>query len=156
MNANEMWRALIRDYYLGQGAYIYINKERGKVKSLHYVDEEHVQITDYIDPIFKGYDIAVLGQGYLPHQFIKILRNTKNGANGISLIKENALILSVAYCGLVFENALVKKGGNKKGFIKSENKLSEPEMDLLKSSWKKLYSNKIGRATCRERESSPV
>lgn len=141
MSASEMWKAIIEDYFLGKGAYIYINKVNGKVKSLHYVDEQYVSIQENTDPIFKDYDIYVLGNNYYPFDFIKILRNTKNGGKGRSIIEENDLILSVAYNSLNFEDTIVRKGGNKKGFITSENKLEQDAIDKLKSAWKKLYSN---------------
>lgn len=137
----EMWHAVVQDYFLGKGAYIYINRERGCPKSLHYVKEENVSITEYVDPIFKDFDIYVMGTKYYPHEFIKVLRNTRNGAFGESLVKENDLVLSVAYNSLKFENALVQKGGNKKGYIESENRLSKEAMDELKDAFRKQYSN---------------
>lgn len=141
LSASEMWRAVIRDYFLGKGGYIYINKEMGKVKSLHYVDEKQVTITDYVEPIFKTYDILVQGNKYNTFDFIKILRNTRNGGSGESIVKENEQILSVAYNSLIYEEFLVKKGGNKKGFITSDRQLSEEAIISLKESWKNLYSN---------------
>lgn len=141
MSASEMWRAVIEDYFLGKGAYIYINKVNGKVKSLHYVDEKYITIQENTDPIYKDYDINVLGKQYYPFDFIKILRNTKNGGKGKSIIEENDLLLSVAYNSLKFEDTIVRKGGNKKGFIKADSKLDQDAIDSLKSSWKNLYSN---------------
>lgn len=32
LNANEFWRAITRDYYLGKGGYAYINKEKAASK----------------------------------------------------------------------------------------------------------------------------
>ena len=141
LSANQMWKAVIRDYFLGKGAYIYINKERGQVKSLHYVEEKEVAITEYVDPIFKDYDIYVQGRKYYPFDFIKILRNTKNGAYGTGIAEENRLMLSVGYNALCFENALVRKGGNKKGYIESESKLDRDAMDELKDAFRKQYTN---------------
>ena len=141
LDAVQFWRALIADYYLGKGGYAYINKYRNGVKSLHYVDEEQVSTNKNVDPIFKDYDILVYGKKYMPFEFIKLLRNTKDGATGTSIIDENNLILSVAYNSLVFEETLVKKGGNKKGFVKSARKLSDAAITALKEAWRKLYSN---------------
>lgn len=141
MSPAEMWHAVVHDYFLGKGAYIYIHKERGRPRSLHYVKEDEVSITEYVDPIFKDYDIYVMGKRYYPFEFIKVLRNTRNGAFGESLVKENELILSVAYNSLIFENALVRKGGNKKGFIESVKKLSREAMDELKAAFRQQYSN---------------
>lgn len=141
LDSVQFWRALIADYFLGKGGYAYINKSRNQYKSLHYVDESQISIAKNIDPIFKDYDILVQGKFYKPYDFIKLLRNTKDGAQGVSIVTENSLILSVAYNTLRFEETLVKKGGNKKGFVKSPNKLTDEAMQQLKDAWKKLYSN---------------
>lgn len=141
LNANEFWKAIVSDYFLGKGGYAYINKEKGQFKSLHYVDETYVTIQKNTDPIFKDYDILVNAQIYKPYDFLKFLRNSKDGASGTGIITENKVILEVAYQSLLFENALVKKGGNKKGFLKSENKLEQSVMDMLKAAFKNLYSN---------------
>lgn len=141
LDAVQFWRAVISDYFLGKGGYIYINKHLNNIESLHYVDESYVSILKNTDPIFKSYKILVNGKQYWPYEFIKILRNTKDGAEGTSIIDENNLILSVAYNSLIFEETLVKKGGNKKGFVKSPRKLTQDAIDKLKEAWRKLYSN---------------
>lgn len=141
LDAVQFWRAIITDYFLGKGGYAYINRNLNNVISLHYVDESYISIVKNADPIFKDYKILVNGKGYWPFEFIKILRNTKDGAQGTSLIEENNLILSVAYNSLIFEETLVKKGGNKKGFIKSPRKLTQEAINKLKEAWRRLYSN---------------
>lgn len=141
LDAVQFWRALISDYYLGKGGYAYVGKERNQFTGLYYVDETSLSINKNTDPIFKDYDISVNGKSYKPYEFIKILRNTKDGAKGVSIIEENFLILSVAYNSLVYEENLVKKGGNKKGFLKSTKKLTQEVIDKLKEAWKNLYSN---------------
>lgn len=141
LDAVQFWRALISDYYLGKGGYAYVGKDRNQFIGLYYVDETSVSINKNTDPIFKDYDILVNGKPYKPYDFIKILRNTKDGAKGVSIIEENSLILSVAYNSLVYEENLVKKGGNKKGFLKSTKKLTQEVIDKLKEAWKNLYSN---------------
>lgn len=141
LDATQFWRAIITDYFLGKGGYAYINRKLNNVISLHYVDEAFVSAIKNYDPIFKTYKIKVQGREYWPHEFIKILRNTKDGAEGTSIIDENNLILSVAYNSLIFEETLVKKGGNKKGFVKSPRKLTQDAIDKLKEAWRRLYSN---------------
>lgn len=141
LDASQFWRAIIRDYYLGKGGYAYINRYLNTVVSLHYVSEEHISIVKNADPIFKNYRINVQGKPYWPHEFVKILRNSKDGAQGKSIIEENNLILSVIYNALIYEETMVKKGGNKKGFLRSENKLSDESIQALKEAWRNLYSN---------------
>ena len=134
-------RALVRDYLLFGGAYAYIKKRRNTVKSLNYVSFENVHIIENFDPIFKDYNILIGGQSYKPFEFLKILKSTKDGANGIGIINQNQELLKVAYLTLKFEQSLVSTGGSKKGFIKSEKKITKEAMDSLKKAWRELYCN---------------
>ena len=134
-------KALVRDYLLDGNAYAYINKRRNLVKSLHYVDCDHVLINQNFDPIFKDYNIMVYGKTYKPYEFLKILRSTRNGARGIGIIEENQELLKAAYLTLKFEQSLVSTGGSKKGFIKAEKKITKEAMDSLKRAWRELYCN---------------
>lgn len=134
-------KALVRDYLLDGNAYAYINKRRNLVKSLHYVDCDHVLINQNFDPIFKDYNIMVYGKTYKPYEFLKILRATRDGARGIGIIEENQELLKAAYLTLKFEQSLVSTGGSKKGFIKAEKKITKEAMDSLKRAWRELYCN---------------
>lgn len=141
LDGADFKRALVRDYLLFGSAYAYINKRRNTIKSLNYVSNENVCITGNFDPIFKDYNILVRGQSYKPFEFLKILKNTKTGAQGVGIIEENQEILKVAYLTLKFEQNLVSTGGSKKGFIKSEKKITKEAMDSLKRAWRDLYCN---------------
>lgn len=141
LDAFQMKRAVMLDYFLGKGGYIYVDKIGNKYRSLRYVSEEHVSFNQNSDVIFKDYDILVQGNIYRPYQFIRLLRNTKDGMTGKSIIEENKKVLSVAYNSLKYEDVLVSTGGNKKGFIKSARRLSEEAITKLKEAWRKLYSN---------------
>lgn len=136
----EMKKALIRDYLLMGNGYVYINKNRNKIVSLHYIKESDVSINKNTDPIFKNYDVLVNGQTYRPYNFFRLLRNTDNGADGYGIIEENPILLSVTYNSLVYENILSKTGGNKKGFINSEGKLSDEAIANLREQWRNMYS----------------
>lgn len=140
LNANEFWRAMVRDYYVGKGAYAYIHKERGRYKSLHYVDEARVAIIMNNDPIYKDYNINVNGKQYKPYEFLKLLRNTKDGATGTPITVESSELLKVAYKTLKFEEYLINKGGNKKGFLQSDRKLTEEAMQELRSAFANMYN----------------
>lgn len=137
----DFWKSIVEDYFLGKGAYFYINKSKGEVKSLNYVDESRVSVISNNKAIFKDYDIYVDGQKYFPFEFVKILRKTKDGCQSKPISEENSKILKVAYDSLKFESNLVKKGGNKKGFFKSSKHLGEQAVKDLKNAVENLYSN---------------
>lgn len=141
LTACQFWKAMLEDYFLGKGGYAYINKNYTGIRSINYVEEEKISVLTNTDPIFKDYDLMVNGNRYLPSDFIKILRKTKDGCKSNSVIDENALIIGVAYHQLKYELNLVKKGGNKRGFLKSARHLTDPAMAALKDAYRKLYGN---------------
>lgn len=141
LDANQMKQAVVRDYYLGRGGYIYVNWDGLDVESLRYVFSEYVAIAPNTDVIFKDYAILIQGRTYFPDQFIRVLRNTDNGMQGNGIVDQNSMALNVGYSTLEYEKGLVKTGGNKKGFVKSARKLSQTAIDALKNAWKRLYQN---------------
>lgn len=142
----QMKKALVEDYLLAGNGYIYINRNGNKVSSLHYVDEELVSVSKNTNRIFKDADFYVQGQIYEPYKFVKLLRKTKDGFKGQGLLKENSDLLSTAFNTMIFEKNLVTAGGNKKGVIKSQTKLTKESMDDLKKQWRNLYTN--NRESC--------
>lgn len=141
LTATQFWRAILEDYYLGNGGYAYINWSGFDVRSIHYVDGVNISIQKNTDPIFKDYDILVQGKRYKPYQFFKILRKTRDGMQSRSITEDNPLIIGVVHSELVYEENLVRKGGNKRGFLKSPKKLTQAAIDALKSAFRRLYGN---------------
>lgn len=141
LDAYQMKKALIEDYLLGMGGYCYIEKEGNKVKALKYVPDSFISVLRNPNPLDKEYTIYCYDGEFYPHQFIKLLRNTKDGARGIGLTQEVGKALETAYHTLLYQLGLVKSGGNKKGFLKSNHKLGQEEINILKQAWANLYAN---------------
>lgn len=141
LDANQMKQALVRDYYLGRGGFVYVDWSGLMVESLRYVFSDYVSIAPGTDVIFKDYAILIQGRMYHPEQFIRILRNTTDGMFGKSIVEQNNKMLSVSYNSLIYEEGLVKTGGNKRGFVKSAKKLTQAAIDSLREAWRKLYQN---------------
>ena len=141
LNATELKAALVRDYYTDKGGFAYVNRVGNDVVSIHYVDPAHISFQANTDPIFKRYSILVDGKAYEPWRFIRILRNTKDGRKGVSLIEQSNQLLNVAYSTLRFEQSQVQRGGSKRGFLKSGRKLSEPILAALRKAFRRLYSS---------------
>lgn len=141
LDSFQLKKALIYDFLLGKGGYAYIQKYRNEVVGLYYVEEEYVVINYNFDPIFKDYKIYVGDKTYYPYEFIKLLRNTKTGAWGTGLVDELGKAFETAYQTQLYQLGLVKTGGNKRGFLKSERRLGTDEINLLKKAWRDLYAN---------------
>ena len=141
MDGIQFKKQLSQDYLIGKGGYAYINRSLNRVISIHYVDESYISVQINTDPIFKRYTLSVNGQSYEPFDFIKIIRSTKDGASGESLISEVNSALQTSIGMLKYQLGIVQTGGNKKGFIKSKTKLSPEATVALKDAWKQLYSD---------------
>lgn len=141
LDAFQMKKALVEDYLLGKGGYAYIQRSRNEVTALKYVQDDYISIMRNPDPLNKRFTIFVYDNEYKPFEFIKLLRNTKDGASGTGVIVEVSQALETAYRTLLYQLSLVKSGGNKKGFLKSTRKLGQDEINVLKTAWNKLYAN---------------
>ncbi len=141
LDAFQMKKAMIEDYFLGKGGYCYIERNRNDVTGLFYVEERYIEIMKTYEPIYKTYRLLVMGAEYKDYNFIKILRDTKDGAQGTSVIAEVSKALETAYQTLLYQLGMVKTGGNKKGFLKSDHKLGTEEIEKLKTAWRNLYAN---------------
>lgn len=141
LDAYQMKKAIVEDYLLGKGGYAYIQRYRNQVTALKYVQDDYISIMRNPDPLNKRFTIFVYDKEYKPYEFIKLLRNTKDGASGIGVINEVSKALETAYRTLLYQLSLVKSGGNKKGFLKSQRKLAQDEINVLKAAWNKLYAN---------------
>lgn len=146
LDAFQMRKAWVQDYLLDKGGYLYIEKSKNKFKSLRYVDAENLTVNTNFDPIFKDATYMVNGKTYETFNFLTILRSTKNGSSGRSVISEVSTAIENAYQTLLYELGLVKTGGAKKGFITSQRRLGEKEIQMLKKAWANLYSNKSENA----------
>ena len=141
LDATQFKKALVRDYLLDKGGYAYIDKVGNKVRSLRYVEPGYVSFNWNADPIWKDYDILVNGSTFQPYQFLKILRNTKDGYKGVGIVEEQMEPLSVAYRTMIFQEKQLKTGGAKKGYVKSQKKLTDVAIKALKDAWMRLFSD---------------
>ncbi len=134
-------KAMIADYLLDKGGYAFIKQKGNTTEAIHYVDAGQVSILKNSDPIFKSYKIQVNAKTYRDYQFIKLLRNTKDGASGESVRDEISKALLTAYQNLLMQYASAKKGGKKRGFLTTEKTLTKEVLEKLKTDWESLYSN---------------
>ena len=141
LDAFQVKKAMVVDYLMGKGGYCYIQRDRNDVTGLFYVEDQYITILKNYKPIYKSYVIEVEGRQYRSYDFIKLLRNTRDGASGVGLTFEVSKALETAYQTLLYQLSLVKSGGSKRGFLKSQRKLAQAEIDVLKSAWRRMYSD---------------
>ncbi len=138
-------KAMCEDYLLEKGGYAYINKKGNKFIGLNYTNPNKITIYKNTDPIFKSFKFQIDGKDYKPFQFVKLLRNTKDGASGTGYIKEINKTLQTAYKRILYELDLMKTNGNKKGFLKAGKHLDEKGIARLKEAWNNYFD---GNSSC--------
>lgn len=143
----EWKKAFFLDYLLRGRGWAYLNMKLNRLESLHYVDDQSISVTTNEDPIFKKAVVWVQGVPYQPYQFIHMARNTRNGIRGEGLLDQAHGQLALALNYIDFENAIVRAGGNKRGFLSSEFKLDQNALDNLKESFEKMYGNSYDGVT---------
>lgn len=142
LDAFQLKCTLVRDYLLAGNGYVYVNWVGQTIASLNYVDPTRITAEIGTDPIFKQAVYNVNGQTYRDFQFMRVLRDTKDGVTGRGLVTESSTLLELMINSLKYENRMVRTGA-KKGFLKAKEgrKLTQVVIDQLKESWKKLYGN---------------
>lgn len=141
LDAFQMKKAMVEDYLMGRGGYAYIRRERNDVTGLFYVEDLYVSVLWNANPIFKKRTLLVYDKEYELFEFVKLLRNTKDGAQGLGLTEEVSKQLQTAFQTLAYQLTTVKSGGSKKGFLKSVRKLGQNEINTLKQAWRNMYAN---------------
>lgn len=132
-------KAIVTDYLMSKGGYSYIKWTRNVITGLYFIESEKITTYKSPDPIFKACKFMIDGKYYNDYDIFRILRNTSDGATGNSIVVEISKALETAFDTMVFQLNLVKKGGNKKGFLTTNRKLTQEAIDTLKEAWKKMY-----------------
>ena len=133
-------KAICEDYLLGKGGYAYIGRTGNKFNALYYVPCDKVMVQKNEKAIYKDYTLMVDGDTYRDYQFIKLLRNTKDGASGKGLTEEISKALQTAFKRLCYDYDITVTGGSRKGFIKSQKHLDKKAIDALKEAWENYYA----------------
>ena len=133
-------KAICEDYLLGKGGYAFIGKVGNKFNALYYVSCDKVMVQKNEKAIYKDYTLMVDGDTYHDYQFIKLLRNTKDGASGKGLTDEISKAIQTAFKRLCYDYDITVTGGSRKGFIKSQKHLDKKAIDALKEAWENYYA----------------
>lgn len=141
LNPTEIKRAVIRDMLLDGTGYMHIERSGNEVSALRYARDSAVSVEKNSDAIYKTLRMLVDGRVYNPWDFVILSRNSVDGGKGVSILAENPTLLTSSYMLLQLEKAMSRRGGNKKGFLRTEHRVDEPAMQAIREAWRKLYSN---------------
>lgn len=132
-------KALVIDYLMGKGGYSVVKWQRNTITGLYYVEDTKVATYKNSDPVYKKCEFLINTKWYKNYEIFRILRNTKDGVIGTGLTSEISKALETAFTTMLYQLNLIKKGGNKKGFLTSQKHLTDEAITRLKNAWKKMY-----------------
>jgi HK97 family phage portal protein len=132
-------KALVEDYLMSKGGYSFVKWTRNQITGLYYVESSKVTPFKNEDPIHKKCNYMINSNYYKDYEIFRILRNTKDGVTGKSITEEISKAFETAFATMMYQLQLVKKGGNKKGFLTTDTKLTQEVIDKLKEAWKNMY-----------------
>lgn len=141
LNPTEIKRAVIRDMLLDGTGYMHIGRNGNEVAALRYVRDSAVSVEKNSDAIYKTLRMLVDGRVYNPWDFVILSRNSVDGGKGVSILAENPTLLTSSYMLLQLEKAMSRRGGNKKGFLRTEQRVDDNSLQKIREAWKKLYCN---------------
>lgn len=137
----QMKYAVVRDYLMTGNGFIYPVMERNRILSLRYVDSRRVSVVKGWDPIYKNADYYVGERRFMEDQLFRVCRHSTDGVSGHGVVEEHEVLFGTVYKEMMFERYLVESGGNKKGFLQTDEKVSDEVLKSIREAWRKLYSN---------------
>lgn len=142
LGAYETKQAMINDLIMEGACYCYIGKHGNSVESLQYLPKHRVSLLDNGKLIDRQIYYLVDGNYYNNFNIMSAVRNCSDGVHGRGLLDDNAMHISSMYNALVYENGVISKGV-RKGFLKSEGRLTVKALNALKKAWRYMTS-KLG------------
>lgn len=142
LGAYETKQAMINDLIMEGACYCYIGKNGNSAESLQYLPKHRVSLLDNGKLIDRQIYYLVDGNYYDNFNIMSAVRNCSDGVHGRGLLDDNAMHISSMYNALVYENGVISKGV-RKGFLKSEGRLTVKALEALKKAWRYMTS-KLG------------
>lgn len=142
LGAFETKQAMINDLIMEGACYCYIGKDGNNATSLQYLPKYRVSVLDNGKLIDRTVLFLVDGNYYDNFNIMRAVRNSNDGVHGRGLLDDNATQISSMYNALVYENGVISKGV-RKGFLKSEGRLTVKALEALKKAWR-MMTAKLG------------
>lgn len=142
LGAFETKQAMINDLIMEGACYCYIGKDGNHATSLQYLPKYRVSVLDNGKLIDRTVLFLVDGNYYDNFNIMRAVRNSNDGVHGRGLLDDNATQISSMYNALVYENGVISKGV-RKGFLKSEGRLTVKALEALKKAWR-MMTAKLG------------
>ena len=142
LGAYETKQAMINDLIMEGACYCYIGKNGNSAESLQYLPKHRVSLLDNGKLIDRQIYYLVDGNYYDNFNIMSAVRNCSDGVHGRGLLDDNTMHISSMYNALVYENGVISKGV-RKGFLKSEGRLTVKALEALKKAWRYMTS-KLG------------
>ncbi len=145
ISAYIMKKNMVKDYLLHGEHRIYKKQIRNEIEALYPLEADSISINKFYEDSFilKTYKINVSGEGGFavlnPEEVISILKESKDGIEGIGALKHGKSLFSLMYSEIGYQRGIYENGAMPAGIILSKGRLTQATIDRLRLSWQSLY-----------------
>lgn len=141
----NFFKMLIQSVILNGAGYAYIYRENGVPVKLKYIPKTDVQIFYNEQYEMQYYTCDKIKHGkILPQDMIHLIKNTKDGVNGQSVIQFAHRSLNIAYQSEACAKNYFDNGGSLSGILTVQGQISEKQRDQIKAAWNQTYTTGNG------------
>lgn len=145
MTRFTMIKTLITSMLLDGNAYLYIERENGNVKALHYIPPQLITINppqNIVDPL--SYTITGFREPISADDMIHIKNFSYDGIVGISTLKHGANVINLATYEENSASGFYSNGCNVSGILSVNAVMSPEAKQNLKKSWQESLNPESG------------
>lgn len=151
MTGPDMKYAVTEDFLMSDnGGHIYLDmySRKNRIKTLRYIrsDSCACNIAGADAVVFKEKVYYAGGMTIHPSRMVHVLRASRDGVTGSSVVTQNAAALSVAYHTMLYERTMIGSGGFRPGFLQSTKRLGKKAMNALREAWARFVTSGGSRA----------
>lgn len=141
----NFFKLLIQAVILNGAGYAYIYRENGVPVKLKFVPKADVQLHYNEKYEMQYYTCDKIKHGRIdPKDMIHLIKNTRDGVNGQSVISYAHRSLDIAYQSESCAQNFFENGGALSGILTVQGQISEKQREAIKSAWNQTYTTGNG------------
>ena len=143
----SLLKLIVQSVILRGNAFVYIERNKGKVTGLRYLESGDVTINyDKIKNTLYYQCTLVSNKWIMPNDMLHFVLNSYDGVNGVSLLNYAKRTLGITNASENSAKNFFENGMNVNGILKVLTPISQKQKDEIRSSWQQAYSGTGGLA----------
>lgn len=133
-------KLLVQSVLLRGNGFALIERQKGNVTSLRYIEPNDVNINYDKHKNTLYYDVPFLGKHIDPKDMIHLIMFSYDGIRGLSVLQSAARSLSIAHSGENAASNYFGNGGKLDGILKVQGPVNQKQREDLRAAWNETYT----------------